>query len=187
MSDVEMSRGFRTFLYLGGAEGTHTEKLIEIRDKCIALLKERHIPSANTVHYLLHRKNGSKATACENVYSKNIHDDNSTDNVAYVSCRNCKNTKLYRAANGEDVNVEKTVHFAVETKSTYLNYAKSVYRMACNSWQTNYTPGLNSSVSAVEVTCQNCQRTREYQSAIKRSQAAKKAAETRRKKASANA
>ena len=168
MSGIDMMRGLRHFLHMGGAEETDTARLMEIRSKCNDVLKQRHVPTGKIVHYKVEGPGDRKGVSCGSVWQpSHISDDNSTVDVKHVSCVSCKKTQAFRKANGEDVEESVTVaHWAVngrEQRHHWGSVSDTVYDTACMKWCTIYDLGRGATFSAADVTCKNCMRTKSYQ------------------------
>ena len=175
MSDREMTSGMRLFLYPGGAENLDVEQLLKIRDRCIEVLQVKNVPQGKTVHYYANLN--TSQVACKALWVSNTTDDNATIVTDYVSCGSCKRTLSFRKATGEDVEGKERrvsiIHFE-ELAQNYWGYGLGA---ACG----NYS-GDKISKKISDVTCQSCTRTRSYKAAKKKSDGAKKAAVTRKKK-----
>jgi hypothetical protein len=170
-----MRAGMRQFLYPGGAEEMDVEDLIKIRDRCIEVLKYKKVPQDKTVHYYPDLE--ASKVSCNAMWVSDTTENNATTVTDYVSCKSCTKTLSFRKAMGEDVTGKErrqVIHFYVDKlDSNYRSWAN----IACNQM---YFYGSNITKSAAVVTCLSCMKTKIYKAAKKRSDGAKKAAETRK-------
>ena len=175
MSDFEMRKGMRLFLYPGGAENMDVDSLLKVRDRCIEVLKIKKVPQGKVVHYIAIERVNSQV-ACKALWVVNTTEDNATEVLPYVTCGSCKKTNMFRKAMGEDVKERSdALHFDTLVR-TYWDGAKM--GSACNNWIVS----SSRTKRVFDVTCGSCMRTKSYKEAKKRSDAAKKGVETRKKK-----
>ncbi len=162
-TDFTMMRGLKIFRS-GGAWELDDEKLIIIRDMAQEVLTDRKVPSAKVVHYIVETrligqgeaKKSLHLSACSSDMSSRITltDDNSTEQLKYVSCANCKGTNAFKVASGllSEDEVEKAhVHLTRYSGARYV---------ACNSYW--YADSDKITNATADVTCGSCKKTKEY-------------------------
>jgi hypothetical protein len=161
MSEFEMRTGLRHFLHMGGAETMSVEELLVIRTKSDDVIRDKGGASAKVVHFRNDYKR-SKQVACGGFfYKKSINSDNSTDKLSLVTCGGCKNSKVFRKANGEDVTIGGTQHLVCyETEKS--NWGDHSWRNKVSACSRSYVWADASAKTPLDVTCKRCLKTPTY-------------------------